>query len=253
MLSGEPIPVHGVGHIISPKLKTIFPCSGVGYTTYSLYLNVLSWDSESFKKYATLVALRGIDKVCKDGFSIFDKITLLPHTRELCRDTLSFFMSEEIVWDDKTRAYLAFSPDEGLDEPRAVGTISRDNFDEVRTKMLRMNYVGVDKDDAPTSFQDENAKRMWGRVQGYLADAAKTPASEDKGFYHIGNIVSKLCVVHPSYNLLNVADLTIFQLYDQFFQYCYLRGANLSEMIFSNHGGDHFTFDDWLKPVFKHS
>ncbi len=43
--------------------------------------------------------------------------------------------------------------------------------------------------------------------------------------------------------------VTVFQLYDQFFQYGYLRAMDLSEMAYSNHGGKDFDIQAWLKPI----
>ena len=56
----------------------------------------------------------------------------------------------------------------------------------------------------------------------------------------LSNIISKLSCVSVGYTLLNIYDLTVFQLYDQFFQYGYLRAMDLSEMAYSNHGGKDF-------------
>ena len=81
---------------------------------------------------------------------------------------------------------------------------------------------------------------------------SETEDREDKPEFHLANIISKLCAVHPSYNLLNIYDLTVFQLYDAFFQYGYMRSTSLSEQIFSNHGGNSFKFENWLKPIFHH-
>ena len=44
-------------------------------------------------------------------------------------------------------------------------------------------------------------------------------------------------------------EVTVFQLYDQFFQYGYLRAMDLSEMAYSNHGGKDFDLQAWLKPI----
>ena len=67
----------------------------------------------------------------------------------------------------------------------------------------------------------------------------------------LGNIISKLCAANSGYTLLNIYDLTIFQLYDQFFQYGYLRAMDLNERAFSVHGGKEFNFEKWLEPILK--
>ena len=248
MLSGEPILVDNVGHIRSPLLSEIKPTTGVGYRAYNIYLNILSWDKDHLLKYGQLMQYRGIDKLNNDKFTFFDIATLLPQTRELCRGVLSFFMVEDIAWDEKNRRFVALTSDE---TPEITGEINRDNFEYVRQLMLQLNFIGLDKDDAPVAHSSNTAKDLWEKTQGFLKKQAESEVHEDKPEYHLSNIISKVCVIHPSYNLLNVYGLTVFQLYDTFFQLGYMRSTDLSERIFSTHGGDKFNFEDWLKPILK--
>ena len=246
-LSGEAVYLSGVGHIRSPLVKELYPHSGLSNRGYKFFLSVLLWDKEDFLRYGTMMELRGVDKLSNPKLSAFDVATLLPQTREFCREILSFFMLECLAWDESARAYVAISDDEDHSE---IGRITRDNFDAVREAMLQMNYVGVDKDKSPVSHSDDKSKELWERAQQHLAEQAKKE-TEDKPAYHLSNIISKICAVHPSYNILNIGDLTVFQLYDAFFQIGYMRSADLSARIFSNHGGDKFHFEDWLNPIIK--
>lgn len=250
MLSGEPIYVEKVGHLRSPNLRELRPTSGIGYRAYNLYLNVLSWDKDHLLKYGQLMQYRGVNRLKNDLLNVFDVATLLPQTRELCRGVLSFFMVEDIVWEEASRRYVAVTYDENKN-PAVVGEINRDNFDDVRQMMLQFNFVGLDKDDTPVAHSNDKAKELWEKSQGFLKEQAKNEVKEDKPEYHLSNIISKICATHPSYNFLNVYDLTVFQLYDSFFQLGYMRSADLSERIFSTHGGDKFKFEDWLKPILK--
>ena len=247
MLSGEPIYLQGVGHLRSPLLHELRPTSGIGYRAYNLYLNLLSWDKEHLLKYDQLMQYRGASKLNRDVLNVFDVVTLLSQTRELCRGVLSFFMVEDLVWDEKERCYFAVNPE----SQELVGKITRENFEEVRRTMLQFNFVGLDKDDAPIVHTTDKAKELWEEAQGFLKEQAETEVKEDKPEYHLSNIISKICALHPSYNLLNIYGLTIFQLYDTFFQLGYMRSTELSERIFSNHGGDKFHFEDWIKPILK--
>lgn len=251
MLSGEPIYVDGVGSIKSPLLRDIFPSSGIGHQKYNLYLNFLSWEKKHLLKYAAMMQYRGASKLDREEFVFFDIATLLKQTRELCRGVLSFFIAEDISWDEKSRSFMVYSNNSGeADRRTLIGKISRDNFDHVRRLILQANFIGLDKDESPIMHSSEKSKELWERAQRYLEEQAKNnKVKKEKPEYHLSNIVSKLCAAHPSYNLFNIFDLTIFQLYDSFFQFGYIRSADLSERIFSNHGGDNFTFEDWLKPI----
>ena len=250
MLSGDPIYLQGVGHLRSPSLHELRPTSGIGYRTYNIYLNFLTWDKEHLLKYDQLMQYRGAHRLNRKCFNAFDVATLLTQTRELCRVVLSFFMLEDLVWDEAHRRYLVVAKDS--DEPNVIGEVNRDNFDEVRCLMLQLNFVGLDKDNSVvTVHTSDKAKELWEKTQEYLKQQAETSKHNNELEYHIGNIVSKICSIHPSYNLLNIFNLTVFQLYDTFFQTGYMRSADLSERIFSSHGGDKFRFEDWLKPIIK--
>ena len=93
------------------------------------------------------------------------------------------------------------------------------------------------------------------KAQKKAAEEAKKKAAEEAAKkkadkrLQLGNIISKLSCVSTGYTLLNIYNLTVFQLYDQFFQYGYLRAMDLNEMAFSNHGGKNFDIQAWLKPI----
>lgn len=251
LLSGEPVFVDGIGHLRSPRLKDIYPLSGIGHEGYNLYRAFLSWDKNQLLKYDEVFQFRGTDRLIKsvDNLSAFDIVVLLRPTRELCAEVLSFFMLENVEWDEDDRKYVAFLTDD--DGQHVSGEINRSNFEEVRNMMLQLNYVNLDKEVIEPHHSSKEAERLWEKAQEFLRKQAEKESGEDKPEYHLSNIVSKICAAHSSYNLLNIGELTIFQLYDTFFQFGYMRSVNLSERIFSNHGGDKFNFNDWLKPISK--
>lgn len=248
MLSGRPLALGGVGHIRSPYLhELVLGDDGMPRKAmYNAYLGVLSWDREAVLKYMKDKQFRGVDKMERSTLSVFDIATLWPRTRELFNEALSFFIVERVAWDEDGRYFTVTNDDEFI-----VGTVSRENFDEVRRAILQMNYIGLDKEASPIKHSSGASKELWEKAQKHLKDLAKNDAGKDKPEYHLSNIVSKVCAAHHSYNLFNIYNLTIFQLYDTFFQIGYLRSSNLSERIFSNHGGEKFKFENWLKPIFK--
>ena len=247
LLSGDSILISGVGHIRSPKLKELKPTSGVGFFQYSLYLNLFAWDKEQFLKYAKLTMLRGLKAFeGQDQLECFDVITLIPATRELLRTAISFFMDETIAWKDSIRGYEVLA-----DDGTCVGKINRDNFKEFSSAILQLNYIKLDKDKAPEGVAaSKRTQELWDKAQQHLEKQSKQNKQENSA-YSIGNIISKLCATHTTYNLLNVYELTVFQLYDQFFQMSYLRTMDINDRIFTIHGGDSYKQDEWVQPINK--
>lgn len=244
LISGDSIPVDGIGHIRSPLLRELKPTQGIGTWTYGLYLNMLVWEKDDLIKFMKISSGKRLKALVEDTrLGTFDTITLLEGSRKLLQKAMAFFMDEELVWDDKRHAFLTKSKTNG----ELIGSITRDNFDDVRDMMLQVNYINVGRSAKPVKHSSAKAQALWEKAQQALKEQAKK-STDDKRM-HIGNIISKLCCSGMGYTLLNIYDLTIFQLYDQFFQCGYLRAIGVSEMAFSNHGGKDFDIQAWLKPI----
>lgn len=245
LISGDSIFVSGIGHFRSPLLKELKPTQGIGTWTYNLYIGLMAWDKEEVIKFMKITTGRRLSKLeNNDKLTIFDVITLIDEPRKLLQNAIAFFVDEEVSWDAKAHSYILRDK-----EQKEVGRINRDNFDDARDMMLQMNYINVGESAKPVKHSSKQAQELWERAQQYLKEeSAKAPPDKNM---NLGNIISKLCAASTSYNLFNIYDLTIFQLYDQFFQYGYLRAMNLNEMAFSNHGGENFDMQGWLKPIIK--
>lgn len=245
MLSGDPIQIRGVGKIRSPKLRELGP-SGVGLNAYRLYVALLSWGKDDMIKYLSAAGMKSAHILNDDNLSSFDIVAIVPAMQSLYESALSFFVVGKATWDADDMSFCINDPD-----GEATGSIFRDNFDELRKMMLQLNYLGLDSDSSPVRHSSESSKALWERAQEFLQKTSKKESGADKPEYHLSNIISKLCTVHPTYNLFNIYDLTIFQLYDQFFQYGYIKRSNLDERIFSIHGGEKFKPQEWLSPLLK--
>lgn len=243
LISGDDIYVKDIGHLKPPKLKDLLPTKGIGMWTYNMYVNILAWQKEDFLNTIRATMDKRGDMLDNDKLSVFDVMTLVSMSRELLQKALEFFIREDVIWAEESRSFITKTDDE------IIGSISRDNFDEVRNMLLQLNYIGLGKEAKPIRHSSKEAENAWLRAQQYLKQES-LKKSEDKTM-SLGNIISKLCAASPSYNLLNVYELTIFQLYDQFFQCGYLRAMNLNEMAFSNHGGKDFDLQAWIKPINK--
>lgn len=245
LISGDNIFVNGVGHLRQPRLKELNPCEGIGMWNYHLYLNVLLWDKQQCLSVMRLLTKRRLAKLEEnEQITTFDTMVIIDQARELLLNAMAFFMQEKLQWDKASSSFMV------LDDARnIVGNVGRDNFEEVRDMMLQLNYINLGDEATPVEHSSEKAKELWERSQKYLKEQGKK-STKDKN-YSLGNIVSKLCAANTGYTLFNIYDLTIFQLYDQFFQYGYLRAMNLNEMAFSNHGGENFDVQAWLKPILK--
>lgn len=245
LISGDSIPVKGIAHFRSPRLRELKPTEGIGDWTYNFYLNILLWVKSDFVRFLRMIggkSYRLLDENQK--LETFDVATFADSTCGLLREAMAFFIDEDLIWDKGKHIYTCISRKTG----EQVGQINRDNFEEVRDMMLQMNYIRVGGTKNPLRHSSKKAQILWEKAQEYLKDGkGRRP---DKRM-DIGNVISKLCAASNTYNLLNIYDLTVFQLYDQFFQLGYLRAAGLSERIYCNHGGKDFQAEAWLEPIMK--
>ena len=249
LLSGVPIFIDGVGHIRSPQIKELNPTVGIGIQQYTSYINLLSQNKEdlvniidgAFKKQAEM--LRQLEKA-----NTFDVISLQPFFVSALIPAIEFFMCETVQWDNDKQVFITFDKKEGIE----IGSINRENYDNIRNGILKLNYIGADKDQSPIKHGTDRAKKRWEVAQAFLKNESKKQKGNES--YRLGNIISKLSVFPTGYTLLNIYELTVFQLYDQFVQYGYLRAMDLNESAVVTHGnakGSKFSFEDWLKPITK--
>lgn len=244
LISGDSINIEGVGHIRSPKLFELKPTQGIGTWMYGLYLNMLSWEKEDVLKFMKFSSGKKLNALMKDNaLGVFDTITIIESSRKLLQDAMAFFMEENLQWDDKERRFNTFNKE----TKDLIGSIDRNNYDFVREIMLQVNYISVDNQSKHPNFSSDKSKKLWEEAQKHLRESAKQQPADKR--MQLGNIISKLSCVGVGYTLLNIYDLTVFQLYDQFFQYGYLRAMDVNDMAFCNHGGKNFDIQAWLKPI----
>lgn len=248
MLSGEPVLLEGVGHIRSPKIKELYPSNGIGYKTYNMYLAFLSMKNEDFTDKFKGLLNHHNENTKYDKLNKYDMMAANKIMRGIYNEILSFFIAETISWDAGSGRFNVYKDT----HKTHIGEINSKNFDAVCKTILQFNFIGLNETcNKPATHSSRKSKELWERAQQYLENQNSLPGKANTKETDIGNIISKICAVHPSYNYLNIGELTVFQLYDAFFQISYMRGMNLNEMIFSNHGGKKFKFENWLKPTIK--
>lgn len=238
LLSGDSIFVSGVGHVHSPKLKEMKPTKGIGWERYNYYVFFMKMDEAQIDQFPTIKR--------SPGESLFQCILNNEPLRELYSEAFSFFLDEYAVYEERISGFVVVQKEKDSESLKLVGTIVEDNFDHVRATILTLNYIPLSETNLQTKHSSEASEILWELAQQMVETKAKAPADEK---LTIGNILSKLCVIHPSLNYLNVFELTVFQFYDTFFQCCYIRQTEFSEAIVSNHGSKDFKYENWLNPV----
>lgn len=226
LLSPEPIEFEKIGSIKSPTLREI---SKLGYDTYSTYITYLLMEpkgyfefvdmySESYFKDMTsdnVQLLKGareyyesLSESEKVDFSIynlmiFDDIFI----DEMCH-IFNFFFLEDVEYNDKDKCFYTFNENHEL-----VGVIYSGNYNAVLDLILQR--INMRKKNAELEGEKIKKSKAAQRILEKLKKAEKKKSKVDKRF-ELGNLISAVAVRSNSLNIINIWDITIYQLYDQF-------------------------------------
>lgn len=205
LLSGQPIEIDkALGSLKPLTLKEIIEH---GYSEYFVKLNIILMevsdllDSES-EEYT---------KFIEAGVTAFDIMVKMG--------------GEEMAQEFEKALTLFFGTDVKVDSELHVVTIGfghntkmihRENFDKVREVIKWQNGINkFGEDNSPKAEDSEAVKRIKEKIQKGKESLAKVKSEEENDF-DISDIISAVSTKSNSINKLNVFDLTIYQLYDEF-------------------------------------
>lgn len=184
LLSGEPIFIETVGYINQPTLKKI---KDIGLSRYYKFILLITNLPESIKDYNELFEI-----ICK-----------YHDIRNEFINACSFFIVEKPNYYSDYESFAI-----GLDGYY----ISKDNYLDFVNVIKKINGLKITENENET-YADDKAKQIAERMKQGREKREKI--SKDEGIT-LDNIISSVASKHPSYNLFNIWDLTVYQLYDQY-------------------------------------
>lgn len=260
LISTTPYYLEKVGHVKAVTLHDIdlLPKKQMDY---SLYIQVLRMTREDYIKLAQVdeEKLGEIEAFLTDNglkLTIFDLITTNPTTLNELILAFNFFFAEEVVYDPKASAFLLYASlrtdEDGnfIEDP--VGTVTRNNYDDVTDIILQRCFAKSDEDEEEEEprFKNEKARKMYERQKAARERIKKQQATANAEFLDLGNIVRHLASRQNGLNMLNIWEMTIYNVYDQFEIERQNVGYELSFRNYSIWGGDEkhkFDIDSWYK------
>lgn len=210
LLSPDPIHIPKVGGIISPKLKDI---SSIGISTYRYYLSILSLD---LKSYFTMVGHPEQYNMLSDEeklqINMFDLLTIDEQSAGLLQSVLNFFINENVVYASQNKCFLVQKDNE------IIGAITRGNYSQICDLIYQRNCMKLNQEDL-SKIKSKKALEIMKKLQKGREKRQNKP---DKNI-ELGNIISAIANKSQSLNILNIWELTVFQLWD-----CFSRLSNNS-------------------------
>lgn len=217
LLSPEPVYIEHVGGIISPTLKDI---SLIGIQTYQYYVSLLLMENDVFEA--------------------------LPQNTELAtlfQLTLSFFFREAVTYSASDNCFIVYADD------KAVGVISKDNFSSITDLICQRISMKSKQTEELSKVKSQKAMEIMKKLQkGRAAKAKQTKADRN---LELGNIISAVANKSQSLNILNIWDLTVFQLWDCFARISNNNVYDIQAMSVAAYGNkdNHFDFNSWFKKL----
>lgn len=189
LLSPVGYKAQGVGTIRSPKLKHI---AMIGLHRFFSYLCIFTLNDKE-----------------QPDISSYELATKDNNTRDFLCEALNFFIEEDVEYSADLNAYVTYE----YDTRKMVGSVNESNYADVVDVIKQLSHIQANEDSEELKFANKLAEKMYYKMK--QAPNYREKKGQDKRF-ELSNIISAVAAHHPSLNMINIWDLTIYQLYNQF-------------------------------------
>lgn len=241
LLSPDPIYIQNVGGIISPKLKDI---SSIGINTYQYYLTILLMDPKTyFNIIGRQEQFESLSEQDKAQINIFDLLTIDDDSIDLLQTVLNFFIKEDVVYSMKHKKFFVHKDNE------VIGMIAKETYPQVCDLICRRNYIKSNQDENLLKVKNQKALEIMKKLQKGKSKKAKQTKT-DKNM-ELGNIISAVANKSQSLNILNIWDLTVYQVWDCFSRLSNNNLYHIQSMSVAAWGNKDHSFDAaaWFRRI----
>lgn len=241
LLSPEPVKIQNVGSIISPKLRDI---TSIGYNNYQYYLSILLLDT---KTYLSLVGYFDNYNLTSESelsqINIFDLLTMHEQSCLLLQDILNFFIKEDIVYSPERNGFVV------KNDSHEIGMITKEIYAQVCDLICQRNCIKSKQEEDLSKVKSKKALEILEKIKkGREGKSKQTKADKNM---ELGNIISAVANKSHSLNILNIWDLTVFQLWDCFSRLSNNNIYDIQSMSVAAWGDkdNHFDATIWFKRI----
>lgn len=186
LLSPDPVYIQNVGGILSPTLKDI---SSIGIRAYQFYLSTL--------------------------LNTYELLTANQQTAELLQDIFNFFIREDVIYSAGPGCFAV------QNNGRLTGMITKETYPQVCDLIFRRNAISPRPNEDFSKAKNKKALEIMQKLEKGRKEKARQTSPDQN--LELGNIISAVANKSYSLNILNIWDLTVFQVWD-----CFQRLSNNS-------------------------
>lgn len=203
LLSPEPLYIPEIGGIISPKLRDV---ASLGLNIYYHYLTFLSTDPKSYLSLTENELIKAIPSDEENiSVSSFEILITQPNLYNLAQSIFNFFIKEDVIFSPQNKCFLV------CDNDKIMGRITEETYPVLCDIILQRCCVNIKYEDMSKAKNAKALEIMQKLEKGRKEYAAHSESDKDSD---LGNIISAVANKSGSINILNIWDLTIYQLYD---------------------------------------
>lgn len=241
LLSPNPVQIQRVGGILSPKLRDI---SNIGMNTYQYYLTILLMDVKTY--FQMIQQEEQFDLFSdedKTKINVFDLLTMDNKSVELLQNALDFFIAEDVVWSNQNNAFLVHKNE------NVIGAITKEIYPQVCDLICQRNCIKSNQEDDLSKVKSKKALEIMKKLQKGRVEKAKVSKS-DKNM-ELGNIISAVANKSQSLNIINIWELTVYQVWDCFSRLSNNNIYDIQSMSVATWGNKDNYFDAtaWFKRI----
>ncbi len=234
LISGRDIVLEGIGKIHQPTLSEI---RDIGFETYYNHLSLIAIDVDSLTKVFDLP-----EDSFPQGMVPFDFFAISAKTMEILLDSLRPFFTDRLEFSEKHKTIVTIPLSSSA---QLLGRIDRENFEIVRNTILTISGFDVPKetDAKPKSEKAKKIAEQLAKGRAKLAASKRNKKEEERN--SLWNIIGAVAACSMNYNLSNIWQLTVAQLYDQFARINNRFYLDIAATRWCAWGEDKFDHDPW--------
>lgn len=248
LLSPDPVRIKNIGSIISPTLRQI---SETGIAAYHYFLSVLLMDPHDFfSGTGNGSQYEPLPESVMQELDIFDLFVSDSSLVNVLRRSLDFFLEERVDYYKEKNCFMVIRDSGHMSDDlqnNIVGFITKDNYHHVCDLICQRNNIKPKSMEHLSKVKNQKALDILKKLQKGR-NRQQTNSKSDKNM-ELGNIISAVANKHPSLNMVNIWDLTVYQLWDAFTRLSHNNIYDIQSMSVAAWGdkGNHFDTTAWFK------
>lgn len=220
LIDPTPYNYKDICHIRAVTLRDI-SCLENKYDTYKTYINLFSLDVEDYYKFTEqstedIVEIsKAFERIGKKP-NIYDLISITPTLLNELIVALNFFIVEEVAFDTSTKELCIMAVDDDGDIVPYKRFGAETYYELIDVINQRHAVARPSQDDKIENqvFKNARAREIWVKTHNPEVKKLRDAANINK--YNLGNIVSALTAKSKTISIINVWDVSVFNIYDQF-------------------------------------